>query len=134
MLIFGFRDFQKSSGVFQAETGTSVDRPSTSGMALQLTRTQPQLMHSVQLPITTSLTTASVSSQPTSVISAVGTVPVSFISSEFKIYALGVRNGSRKAAYSARFLLKRDELAKRGHRNYAIILLALSVSLSLTST
>ncbi|VDN35482.1 unnamed protein product [Gongylonema pulchrum] len=65
-------------------------------MTLQSARTQQQAMNSVQLPITSSLPTASINSQPTSVISAVGTVPMSPYASQYPSFGL-YSNGAMAA-------------------------------------
>lgn len=67
--------------IFQAETSTSIDRVAESNQTVQQIQNQNQAITTpaahLHLPTTTSLCTTTVSSQPTSVISAVGTVPVS---------------------------------------------------------
>ncbi|EJD76676.1 fork head domain-containing protein, variant [Loa loa] len=80
----------------EAETSTSTDRAIASGTTSQLIRTQQQVMQSVQLPSTTSLTAPTVSSQPTSVISAVGTVPMSPYASQYPSFGL-YSNGAMTA-------------------------------------
>ncbi|VIO99038.1 Uncharacterized protein BM_BM3905 [Brugia malayi] len=80
----------------EAETSTSTDRSVASGANPQLIRTQQQAMQSVQLSATTSLTASTVSSQPTSVISAVGTVPMSPYASQYPSFGL-YSNGAMTA-------------------------------------
>ncbi|VBB29914.1 unnamed protein product [Acanthocheilonema viteae] len=81
----------------EAETSTNTDRVIISGTTPQLIRTQQQVMQSVQLPATTSLTAATVSSQPTSVISAVGTVPMNpYAASQYSSFGL-YSNGTMTA-------------------------------------
>ncbi|CAG9531014.1 unnamed protein product [Cercopithifilaria johnstoni] len=80
----------------EAETSTNTDRIIASGTTPQLIRTQQQVMQPVQLPATTSLIAPTVSSQPTSVISAVGTVPMNPYASQYPSFGL-YSNGAMTA-------------------------------------
>uniref|UniRef100_A0A915PW06 Fork-head domain-containing protein n=1 Tax=Setaria digitata TaxID=48799 RepID=A0A915PW06_9BILA len=79
----------------EAETSTNTDRQVATGSTPQLVRSQQQVMQSLQLPTTASLT-PTVSSQPTSVISAVGTVPMSPYASQYPSFGL-YSNGAMTA-------------------------------------
>ncbi|KAM3716508.1 Defective pharyngeal development protein [Dirofilaria immitis] len=80
----------------EAETSTNTDRTVAGITTPQLIRTQQQVMQSVQLSASTSLTAPTVSSQPTSVISAVGTVPMSPYASQYPSFGL-YSNGAMTA-------------------------------------